>query len=113
MKAHRQINEQKAYDMWLEGLNSSVKSVICMVLYVVIKRKWHRDKVIKLFDDIVDMINTPIKVFGKEVDDLYIQDYISKNYPEIDFSRIKVNAASKDESRRRNKEYNKSHVKGL
>ena len=66
-----------------------------------------------VFDDIVDMINTPIRVFGKEVDDLYIQDYISKNYPEIDFSRIKINAASKDESRRRNKEYNKSHVKGL
>ena len=48
MKSHQQINEQKAYDMWLEGLNSSVKSVVCMVLYVVIKRKWHRDKVIKL-----------------------------------------------------------------
>lgn len=108
MKSHQQINEQKAYDMWLEGLNSSVKSAVCMVLYVVIKRKWHRDKVIKLFDDIVDMINTPIKVFGKEVDDLYIQDYISEKYPEIDFSRIKVNAASKDESRRRSKEHDRT-----
>ena len=113
MKSHRQINEQKAYDMWLEGLNSSVKSVVSMVLYIVIQRKWHRYNVIALFDDIVETINTPIKVFGKEVDDLYIQDYISENYPEIDFSRIKVNAASKDESRRRNKEYNRSHVKGL
>lgn len=108
MKSHKRIDEQQAYDMWLECLDSAIKSVVSMVLYIVIQRKWHRDKVVELFDDIVETINTPIKVFGKEVDDLYIQDYISKNYPEIDFSRIKVNAASKDESRRRNKEYNRT-----
>ena len=75
MKSHKRIDEQQAYDMWLECLNSAIKSVVSMVLYIVIQRKWHRYNVIALFDDIVETINTPIKVFGKEVDDLYIQDY--------------------------------------
>ena len=110
VKAHRRIEEQQAYDMWLENLNNTITSTVAMVLYVVIQRGWHRDKVIKLFDDIVATLSTPIKVFGKEVDDLYIQDYISKKYPEIDFSRIKVTPASKDENRRRNKQRDRQHI---
>lgn len=110
MKAHRHIEEQQVYDMWLANLNNTITSTVAMVLYVVIQRGWHRDKVIKLFDDIVATLSTPIKVFGKEVDDLYIQDYISKKYPEIDFSRIKVTPASKDENRRRNKQRDRQHI---
>lgn len=104
MKSHRQIDSRKAYDMWLTNLNDTVRSAVAIVLFVVIQRGWHRDRVVKLFNDIASAINTPINVFGKEVDDLYVQDYISKRYPEIDFSKINVNAASRIESQKRNKE---------
>lgn len=104
MKSHRQIDSRKAYDMWLTNLNDTMRSAVAIVLFVVIQRRWHRDRVVKLFNDIASAINTPINVFGKEVDDLYVQDYISKRYPEIDLSKINVNAASRIESQKRNKE---------
>jgi len=105
VKAHQRIDEQTAHNIWVTSVESSFKSAICIVIYTVIKRKWHRDKVIQLFNDIVDTINTPVKVFGREVDDLHIQSYIESNYPEIDFSKIKFNLSSHKESKQRNKEY--------
>ena len=106
MKSHQRITEQQAYDLWVESFNSTFQTVLSIVLYVVIKRGWHRDAVVKLFNDVIDAVNTPIKVFGKELDDLYVQEYIMKNYPEIDFSKAKINLASKETTRRRNKEHN-------
>ncbi len=109
MKSHQQITEQQAYDIWIESFNSTFQTVLSIVLYVLIRRGWHREALVKLFNDVIDAVNTPIEVFGKEVDDLYIQEYISKNYPEIDFSKAKFNLAPLTTTRRRNKEHS-NHI---
>jgi len=104
MKSHMQITERQIYDIWTQSADETTRSAVLVILYTLIQRGWHRDRLIKLFEDIVTAFTQPLNIFGKEVDDLYVEMYLKKYYPEIDLKRIRVRKASLEESRRRHKE---------
>ena len=64
----------------------STKAAIAEVLLVLHERKWHKENIQKLFEDMVCLYQRPAP-FGKEVSDQDIINFIEKKY-EIDFNRI-------------------------
>lgn len=68
------------------------RAVLGVVLYVLHLRKWHKDKIIKFFNDVVSIINMP-PAFGKYANDKEIRAFIETKYG-IDFSKVHLNIES-------------------
>lgn len=104
MKAHRRADEVYRYNVWKECSEDIAKSMILAVLFIADRRKWHKDKVIKLYEDIIDLLENPIMIFGKQVSSIDMEAYIVKKYG-IDLSRVKLDLASMGSGRKKEKEY--------
>lgn len=79
MKAHRRADEVYRYNVWKECSEDIAKSMILAVLFIADRRKWHKDKVMKLYEDIIDLLENPIMIFGKQVSSIDMEAYIVKN----------------------------------
>jgi hypothetical protein len=104
MKAHRRADEVYRYNVWKECSEDIAKSMILAVLFIADRRKWHKDKVMKLYEDIIDLLENPIMIFGKQVSSIDMEAYIVKKYG-IDLSRVKLDLASMGSGRKKEKEY--------
>lgn len=104
MKAHRRADEVYRYNVWKECSEDIAKSMILAVLFIADRRKWHKDKVMKLYEDIIDLLENPIMIFGKQVSSIDMEAYIVKKYS-IDLSRVKLDLASMGSGRKKEKEY--------
>lgn len=104
MKAHRRADEVYRYNVWKECSEDIAKSMILAVLFIADRRKWHKDKVLKLYEDIIDLLENPIMIFGKQVSSIDMEAYIVKKYG-IDLSRVKLDLASMGSGRKKEKEY--------
>lgn len=103
MKAHRRADEVYRYNVWKECSEDIAKSMILAVLFIADRRKW-QDKVMKLYEDIIDLLENPIMIFGKQVSSIDMEAYIVKKYG-IDLSRVKLDLASMGSGRKKEKEY--------
>ena len=72
-----------------EAAKDAAKSVIGAVLMVCHLRKWHKERIIKLFDDILAVMDMP-EICGKTMTDYDVQQFITKKYG-IDFDRVHIN----------------------
>lgn len=104
MKAHRRADEVYRYNVWKECSEDIAKSMILAVLFIADRRKWHKDKVMKLYEDIIDLLENPIMIFGKQVSSIDMEAYIVKKYG-IDLSRVKLDLAPMGSGRKKEKEY--------
>lgn len=104
MKAHRRADEVYKYNVWKECSEDIAKSMILAVLFIVDRRKWHKDKVLKLYEDIIDLLENPIMIFGRQVSSIDMEAYIVKKYG-IDLSRVKLDLAPMGSGRKKEKEY--------
>lgn len=79
MKAHRRADEVYKYNVWKECSEDIAKSMILAVLFIADRRKWHKENVLKLYEDIIDLLEKPIMIFGKQVSSIDMEAYIVKN----------------------------------
>lgn len=104
MKAHRRADEAYRYNVWKESAEDIAKSMILAVLFIADRRKWHKENVLKLYEDIIDLLEKPIMIFGKQVSSIDMEAYIVKKYG-IDLSRVKLDLAPMGSGRKKEKEY--------
>lgn len=91
MKARTSIpklSKRESHVLYEGAANDAARSIIGAVLYVMHLRKWHKDKIQKLYDDILSVLDMP-PVFGEAIRDYQIRDFLRERY-DIDFSRIKL-----------------------
>lgn len=104
-EVERQLKE-KAYDNWRESANDLLASGIAIVLRILELRGWHKDRLVKLFNEYVYAVSTPFEVLGREVDDKHIIESLTEKYG-IDFGRIQVNCADFEAGQKRAAEHNR------
>lgn len=104
MKAHRRADEVYKYNVWKECSEDIAKSIILAVLFIADRRKWHKENVLKLYEDIIDLLEKPIMIFGRQVSSIDMEAYIVKKYG-IDLSRVKLDLAPMGSGRKKEKEY--------
>lgn len=73
------------------------RAIVGVVLYELHLRKWHKDRIVKFFNDIVSIINMP-PAFGKYANDKEIREFIKAKY-DIDFDKIKLSIESSKEGK--------------
>ena len=62
-KMQKLANEYRR-QIWEEVFSDIGQSVVAVVLYTLYCRGWHKDKLVKLFYDVRDMLNMP-PIFGR------------------------------------------------
>lgn len=102
MKSHRRADTAEAYNIWVDCSEDIARSIIIFVLYILDKRHWHRENILKLYEDIIALLTTPMRIFGKEVSNLDIEKYIVGKYG-IDLNRVKLNLAPMGSGKRKDK----------
>lgn len=104
MKAHKRINQLIYFELWQKYTQISTRSAVAMILYMLyVRRKWHKEQIIKLYEDIVELYSIPLVIFGREVNNADVEDYMVKHIPELDFDKLTVNTESYMECVRREK----------
>lgn len=80
---------QKETDIiYKEIMDRGAASIIAAVLLVLDQRKWHKEKIIKFYEDILYILDFP-QLLGKELHDYDVKKYLTKKYG-IDFSKVNV-----------------------
>ena len=60
-----------------EAADHAFPAIMAAVLFVLYKhRHWHKDKLVKLYDDVCDLLVMP-SVFGQYLDDRQIEQYLA------------------------------------
>lgn len=95
MKSHKVMDARRAYDIWLTCVDGDMQTAIALMLYILQKRGWHKDRLQKLFEDFVSELSHPIVFFGKEIDNEKLEKHIEKTVG-VDLGRVKVNCADFD-----------------
>ena len=70
-----------------ECIDNAFPAVMAAVLYVLYKRGWHKDKLIKLYDDVCDLLAMP-PIFGKHLDDREVERFLEDKIG-IDWDKIR------------------------
>lgn len=86
------MDARKGYDIWRTAVDSDMQTAISLVLFILQKRGWHKDRLQKLFEDFVGELSHPIVFFGKETDNEKLEEHIEKTVG-VDLSRVKVRCA--------------------
>jgi hypothetical protein len=89
MKSHiapRRLSEKEAYQTTQRALECVAPAVVAAVLYVLYKRGWHKDRLCKLYDDIIALFDMPA-VFGQYLDNEQVQDELTRKCG-IDWNRL-------------------------
>ena len=67
--------------------DSAFPAIMAAVLFVLYKRGWHKDRLIKLYDDVCALLTMP-SIFGQYLDDRQIEEYLTKQVG-IDWDKIR------------------------
>ena len=89
MKAHmwvKRLSRSEASQVTRTALDNILPQTMAAMLYVVDQRHWHRERVKKLYDDVVAVYRMP-PVMGRHPSGDEMRKYIEKKYG-IDFSEI-------------------------
>jgi hypothetical protein len=92
MRAHygnavKRLSKKEGAAVSRQAADSAFPAVMAAVLFVLYKRGWHKDRLLKLYDDVCAFLAMPA-VFGKHLDDRQIEDYLEKKIG-IDWSKIR------------------------
>lgn len=68
--------------------DNSAKAVVAAVLLILHRRKWHKENIIKFYQDIIGVLEQP-PIFGKYMQDYDMQRFLTEKYG-IDFERVKL-----------------------
>ena len=89
MKSHiapKRLSNKEARQTTQRALECVAPAIVSAVLYVLYKRGWHKDRITKLYDDIVALFNMPA-VFGKHLDNESVQKFLTEKCG-IDWQRL-------------------------
>lgn len=70
-----------------EAANSAFPAIMAAVIFVLYKRGWHKDRLLKLYDDVCAFLAMP-SILGKHFDDKQVEDYLEKKIG-INWNKIK------------------------
>ena len=81
-----------------QAADSAFPAVMAAVLYVLYKRGWHKDRLLKLYDDVCVFLALPPLLYGKVFNDIEIEKYLEDALG-IDWSKIRksIQIAGKDD----------------
>ena len=99
MKSRMKLTREKEYKIFCEQVEFVTRSTVLVILYILYQKGWHKDKIEKLYDEICEFYTSPPIVFGKEINDLYIQEYMTKHF-DMDLEKLKLTIASERESQK-------------
>lgn len=89
MKAYtgvKRLSRSEAIQVTRTALDNILPQTMAAMLYVVDQRHWHRDRVRKLYDDVVAVYRMPA-VMGTHLSGDEMRAYIERKYG-IDFSEL-------------------------
>lgn len=69
-------------------VDAAFPAVMAAVLYVLHLRRWHKDRIVKLYDDVCALLAVPIGLRGRYLDDRQTEEYLSRQYG-IDWDKIR------------------------
>lgn len=92
MRAHygnavKRLSKKEGAAVSRQAVDSAFPAVMAAVIFVLYKRGWHKDRLLKLYDDVCAFLAMPA-VFGKHLDDRQIEDYLEKKIG-IDWNKIR------------------------
>jgi len=84
----KRLTHKECDSLTRQAIDNAFPAVMGAVLYVLYKyRHWHKDKCLKLYDDVCALLTMP-PVFGKYLDDRQIEEYLSTQIG-IDWDKIR------------------------
>lgn len=75
--AVKRLSKKEGDAISRQAANSAFPAIMAAVLFVLYKRGWHKDRLLKLYDDVCAFLAMP-PVFGKHLDDRQIEDFLEK-----------------------------------
>jgi len=92
MKAHygkavKRLSKKEGAAVSRQAADSAFPAVMAAVLFVLYKRGWHKDRLVKLYDDVCAFLIMGT-IFGRHLTDIEIEQYISKHLG-IDWNKIR------------------------
>ena len=82
------LRQKECNEIYGQAANDAAKSIISAVLYICHLRRWHKDRIIKLYEDILSIFDMP-QILGRTMTDYEMIQFISGKYG-IDFDRINI-----------------------
>lgn len=86
-KSIKRLTAKECNAVSREAANSAFPAVMAAVIFVLYKRGWHKDRLLKLYDDVCAFLAMGT-IFGKCFDDEQVKSYLVKKIG-IDWSKIK------------------------
>ena len=74
----RRLSKAESDQITRQAVDNAFPAVMAAVLFVLYKyRHWHKDKCVKLYNDVCDMLSMPETVAGS-MDDREVEAYLSE-----------------------------------
>lgn len=83
----RRLSAAECDNLSRQAADTAFPAVVAAVLYVLYRRGWHKDKLLKLYDDVCAFLTFPV-IFGKELSNEDVQEYLEKRIG-IDWNKIR------------------------
>lgn len=84
----RRLSNAERRDLSRQMVDAAFPAVMAAVLYVLHLRRWHKDRIVKLYDDVCALLAVPIGLRGKCLDDRQVEEYLARVYG-IDWDKIR------------------------
>lgn len=86
-KSIKRLTAKECNAVSREAANNAFPAIMAAVLLVLYKRGWHKDRLLKLYDDVCDLLVMP-PVFGKNFDDREIEKFLADKLG-IDWNKMR------------------------
>lgn len=83
----KRLTSKECLNLSKQATDNAFPAIMAAVLFVLYKRGWHKDKCVKLYDDVCALLSMP-PVFGKHLDDRQIEAYLEDKLG-IDWNKIR------------------------
>ena len=86
-KSIKRLSAKECNAISQEAADSAFPAIMAAVIFVLYKRGWHKDKLLKLYDDVCAFLAMP-SILGKHIDDRQVEKYLEDKIG-IDWSKIR------------------------
>lgn len=83
---NKRLSKAEAKAFTRQAVDDILPQTAAGVLYILDRRGWHRDRIMKLYSDLVALYRTP-PIFGRSLDGDDVRDYITAKYG-IDWTEL-------------------------
>ena len=97
MKSHYgppRLSQKEAEAVYRFVADDVTCNAIAAVLTVLHMRKWHKDQISKLYDDVIGILDQP-PILGKNLMSEDVKEFLTKKYG-IDWSRVHIRLESEE-----------------